>query len=76
MCLLTLPFLVAHLCSVNRVLRFLPVSPMEVACQSQHLILYAAPCLSLFVFVLDISKYVVVVKWLLLCVGNTNILRL
>ena len=56
MCLLTLLFLVAHLCSVNRVLRFLLVSPMEVACQSQHLILYTAPCLSLFVFVLDISK--------------------
>ena len=36
----------ARLCWVSRVLRFLPVSPMWVAWQSQHLILYASPSLS------------------------------
>ena len=40
------PFLVARLCSVSCVLRFPPVSPISVARQSQHLILYTAPCLS------------------------------
>ena len=42
------PCLVARLCSVSHVhaRRFLPVSPMYVAWQSQHLILYTAPCLS------------------------------
>ena len=40
------PFLVALLCSVRRVFRFLPVSPAKVAGQSLHLILCTAPCLS------------------------------
>ena len=30
----------------NRVLSFLPFLPMQVAWQSQHLILYTAPCRS------------------------------
>ena len=40
------PFLVALLHSFSRVVKFLPVSPIQVAWQSKHLILLAASGLS------------------------------
>ena len=43
MLLLRSPFSVACLCLLSRVVRFLPVSPIQVAWQSEHLILYTAP---------------------------------
>ena len=39
MLLLRSPFFVARLCSVSRVVKFLPVSPIEVAWQSKQWIL-------------------------------------
>ena len=40
------PVLVARLCSFSRVVKFLPVSLIQVAWQSEHLILLTAPGLS------------------------------
>ena len=40
------PFVVPHLCSFSRMVKFLLVSPIKVACQSKHLILQIAPDLS------------------------------
>ena len=47
MWLLTSPFLITRLCSVSLVVRFLPVSLMQEAWQSERLILYTAPGLFL-----------------------------
>ena len=59
MWLLTSPFLVARLCSVSRVLRFLPVSPCNVRSLAVAAfdLVYCSPSVLRFVFVLDIRDF-------------------
>ena len=54
--MLTSPFLVERLCSVSRVLRFLPVSPIRSLAVAAFDLVYCSLSVLRFVFVLDITK--------------------